>query len=309
MAKLLASQASGGWAAEFAYGGNSFATEYGIERKLREASLLEIAPVNNNLVLAYIGQRVLGMPRFINQERNAHGASDPILDVRTWQQPRFLEKAASRMSTPYSSTSKMGTPVREDQCSGNGGETLDRRPFRPARYVRVNAANTPWYEEDLASVLGRRGLAGVCLPKVESAGDVNRLSTRLTNAESYYGLPDGEIRIVAAIESARSITNLPVIASASDRLMGLMFGAEDFALDLGLGTHRVGRHGSALRSLGCGDGGGCEWTPSIDGVFPDLDDEDGMSRDLLQARRLGFSSKSTFNPRRSEGLTKLLTAT
>ena len=65
MAKLLASQASraAGHAAQFAYGGNSFATEYGIERKLREASLLEIAPVNNNLVLAYIGQRVLGMPR------------------------------------------------------------------------------------------------------------------------------------------------------------------------------------------------------------------------------------------------------
>jgi acyl-CoA dehydrogenase len=65
MAKLLASQASrsAGHAAQFAFGGNAFASEYGLERKLREAALLEIAPVNNNLVLAYIGQRVLGMPR------------------------------------------------------------------------------------------------------------------------------------------------------------------------------------------------------------------------------------------------------
>jgi len=65
MAKLLASQAS--WAAAnacmTAFGGNGFASEYDIERKFREAKLLEIAPVSNNLVLAYLSQRVLGMPR------------------------------------------------------------------------------------------------------------------------------------------------------------------------------------------------------------------------------------------------------
>jgi alkylation response protein AidB-like acyl-CoA dehydrogenase len=65
MAKLLASEAS--WqaanAAFTAFGGNAFAREFGIERKFRETKLLEIAPVSNNLVLAYIGQRVLGMPR------------------------------------------------------------------------------------------------------------------------------------------------------------------------------------------------------------------------------------------------------
>lgn len=65
MAKLLASEAS--WqaanAAVTAFGGNAFAREFGIERKFRETKLLEIAPVSNNLVLAYLGQRVLGMPR------------------------------------------------------------------------------------------------------------------------------------------------------------------------------------------------------------------------------------------------------
>jgi acyl-CoA dehydrogenase len=65
MAKLLASQAS--WSAAnacmTAFGGNGFASEYDIERKFREAKLLEIAPVSNNLVLAYLSQRVLGMPR------------------------------------------------------------------------------------------------------------------------------------------------------------------------------------------------------------------------------------------------------
>lgn len=64
-AKLLASQASAqaANAAILTFGGNGFAAEYDIERKFRETKLLEIAPVSNNLVLAYLGQRVLGMPR------------------------------------------------------------------------------------------------------------------------------------------------------------------------------------------------------------------------------------------------------
>lgn len=65
MAKLLSSQAS--WSAANAavstLGGNAFAAEYDVERKFRETKLLEIAPVSNNLVLAYLAQRVLGLER------------------------------------------------------------------------------------------------------------------------------------------------------------------------------------------------------------------------------------------------------
>ena len=65
MAKLLAADAS--WEAANAclntYGGAGFDTEADVERKFRETRLWSIAPVNNNLVLAFIGQRVLGMPR------------------------------------------------------------------------------------------------------------------------------------------------------------------------------------------------------------------------------------------------------
>ena len=65
MSKLLAADAS--WEAANAclntYGGAGFDTEADVERKFRETRLWSIAPVNNNLVLAFIGQRVLGMPR------------------------------------------------------------------------------------------------------------------------------------------------------------------------------------------------------------------------------------------------------
>jgi acyl-CoA dehydrogenase len=65
MAKLLASEAS--WQAANAcldvHGGFGFAEEYDVERKFRETRLYTTAPVNNNLILAYLGQNVLGMPR------------------------------------------------------------------------------------------------------------------------------------------------------------------------------------------------------------------------------------------------------
>jgi acyl-CoA dehydrogenase len=65
MAKYLAAEAA--WEAGNAcidcHGGYGYAEEYDIERKFRECRLYKTAPVNNNLVLAYVGQHVLGMPR------------------------------------------------------------------------------------------------------------------------------------------------------------------------------------------------------------------------------------------------------
>jgi acyl-CoA dehydrogenase len=65
MAKLLAADAS--WAAANAcldtHGGFGFAEEYDIERKFRETRLYQVAPVSSNLILAYVGQHVLGLPR------------------------------------------------------------------------------------------------------------------------------------------------------------------------------------------------------------------------------------------------------
>jgi acyl-CoA dehydrogenase len=65
MAKLLAADAS--WeAANVAvqtYGGFGFAEEYDIERKFRETKLYQVAPISTNLILAYLGEHVLGLPR------------------------------------------------------------------------------------------------------------------------------------------------------------------------------------------------------------------------------------------------------
>jgi acyl-CoA dehydrogenase len=65
MAKYLGAEAA--WEAANAcldcHGGYGFASEFDVERKFRETRLYKTAPINNNLVLAYVGQHVLGMPR------------------------------------------------------------------------------------------------------------------------------------------------------------------------------------------------------------------------------------------------------
>jgi acyl-CoA dehydrogenase len=64
-AKLLAADAS--WAAAEAciqtHGGFGFAEEYDIERKFRETRLYQVAPISTNLILSYLAEHVLGLPR------------------------------------------------------------------------------------------------------------------------------------------------------------------------------------------------------------------------------------------------------
>ena len=65
MAKLLAADASweAGNVAVQTHGGFGFAEEYDIERKFRETRLYQVAPISTNLILSYVGEHVLGMPR------------------------------------------------------------------------------------------------------------------------------------------------------------------------------------------------------------------------------------------------------
>jgi acyl-CoA dehydrogenase len=65
MALLLAAEAS--WEAANAavqtFGGYGFDAEYDVERKFRETRLFQVAPISTNLILAYVGEHVLGLPR------------------------------------------------------------------------------------------------------------------------------------------------------------------------------------------------------------------------------------------------------
>ena len=112
-------------------------------------------------------------------------------------------------------------------------DALERHSSRRSLWVRVNALGTEHAYSDLLSVV-RTGLAGINLPKVETASDLKTLDWTLTQLERERGLPHQSVRVMATLETVEGVANVSEIASSSDRLDCLCFGAADFSRDLGL---------------------------------------------------------------------------
>lgn len=223
--------------------------------------------------------------------------------LRSWMfvpgnRQRFLDKIYEVSTPPDAVFFDLEDGVIPDQkplARKLVADVLRRQRPGPLRTVRVNAPATDWFAEDMDAIIGP-GLDGVCVPKVESAIDLKRPIELLDGSD-----PDGNITIIAAIESAAALLQASEIASAHPRVMAIMFGAEDFALDLGLGTRREGEAAELLYTRSAiVIAAAAARVLSIDGVFPDLDDPEGLLDDVLRSRRLGFDAKSTFNPRQVE---------
>jgi len=107
------------------------------------------------------------------------------------------------------------------------------------RLVRINPVGSGLESLDLSVTLPSRP-DGVVIPKVNSAEHVRWVSQVITDYEQTQGWPDGGIILIAIVESARAIINLQSIASSDRRLQALIFGAEDFAGDIGATRTRAG---------------------------------------------------------------------
>jgi citrate lyase subunit beta / citryl-CoA lyase len=187
-------------------------------------------------------------------------------------------------------------PDQKDAARELIGTKLGTAPGGPRRYVRINSIASDRMEADLRAVV-RPGLEGLILPKIERADEVTLVDRLLDEQEPFADVPAGSVVLVAAIESAAGLLNAPGIASATPRVIGLMFGAEDFGLDIGLPTNREGEGRELIYARSAiVVAAASAHVQSVDGVWPDIHDFDGVRRDSIQARRLGFSGKSTFHP-------------
>lgn len=146
--------------------------------------------------------------------------------------------------------------------------------------VRVNAAATEWFADDVSTLAGAPGLLAIMLPKAESADAVSDAGLRA-------GVP-----VVALVESAVGILRAPEIASAAVRLA---FGSLDFALDIGADHDSSDALLLARSTLVLASRAAALPAP-IDGVTTALDDPAATSRDAASARRLGFDGKLCIHP-------------
>lgn len=152
-------------------------------------------------------------------------------------------------------------------------------------WVRVNAPDHAEHAADLAFCKHHAGVAGVLLPKVESAEHVA--------AVWQTGKP-----IWPIIESAKGLLALAQIAHA-DGVQRLSFGSLDLALDLNLNTGTLAaqvfldqaRMSVQLHSRGA------DLLPPLDGVFPAIGDPEGLERATRHAYDMGYGGALCIHPR------------
>ena len=77
-------------------------------------------------------------------------------------------------------------------------------------------------------------LAGLTIPKVSSAADLQQIDEAVTELEQLRQIPVGQIRLIAQVESAVGVLNVRQIASATPRLAAIGVGMEDLAVDVGI---------------------------------------------------------------------------
>jgi len=179
----------------------------------------------------------------------------------------------------------------------------------PTRFVRINSVGHEWMYADVAAVI-QPGTEGLAVPKVDDPEQVRFLSKLLDERERQVGLPAGQIKLLLALESAKGLINGSAIGSASSRVIGMMFGAEDLSKELGLPLQREGEASSLVfyRSMLC-MGAAAAHIQAVDGEWPDLDDLEGLRRHALQGRRLGMTGSSSINPKQIDTLNDVFSPT
>jgi len=163
-----------------------------------------------------------------------------------------------------------------------------------AVFVRVNALSTGLLEDDLLGVV-RAGLDGVIVSKTDSADVVQRVDHYLTLLERDRDMAPGSVAILPLIETAAGVGNCWAICRASPRLAGAVFGAEDFATDMGIQRTPGGeeiRWARTQVAIACHAAG----IVPIDTPDPDYTDEEYLEREMLLGRSLGYQGKLCIHP-------------
>jgi citrate lyase subunit beta/citryl-CoA lyase len=162
-------------------------------------------------------------------------------------------------------------------------------------FVRINPLDTKYAAADLREILPALP-DGIRLPKADHPDVVEKLDTRLTEAEETLGLPIGTFTIIPSIESAVGILNVVETAASSRRIVALAFGAEDYTASMEIQRSRTGEElfHARTRVVWAAKAAGVQ---AIDTVFSDAADMDGLRFETELIKRLGFTGKSLVNPR------------
>lgn len=161
--------------------------------------------------------------------------------------------------------------------------------------VRINDLSTPFWQDDLKEMVPL--CPSVILPtKVSNGADIRTLDRFITEEEMKNGIVPGTIKLMPLIETAIGVENAFEIAEASPRLCALYLGAEDLSASLHCKRSKEGNEifYSRCRLVCAARAAGIE---VYDTPFTAVEDLEGLAKDALFAKSLGFTGKAVINPR------------
>ena len=170
-----------------------------------------------------------------------------------------------------------------------------QRPAGKYVIVRVNGIYSDYIDEDLEAAVRCRPDA-IRIPKVEYAKEVKRIDERISEIEEAAGIEHGSIELWCNIESYLGVLNAQEIAAASERVVALALGAEDFTASMRSTRTKAGAEIFYARNavlMACRFAG----VEAVDAVFSDINDIEGLKTDVALTKNLGFDGKTVVHPR------------
>jgi len=160
------------------------------------------------------------------------------------------------------------------------------------RMVRINQGAMGL--EDLAYIVPHN-VNLILIPKCETADEVKQIDARIAEIAHEHGI-DAPVYLMPIIESALGVVNAYQIASASENVVALAIGLEDYTADLGAPRTKEGHETFFARSQLVNAARAAGIQP-IDSVFSDVSDMDALREVVEESKSLGFDGMGCIHPR------------
>jgi len=178
---------------------------------------------------------------------------------------------------------------------------------RSERTVRINGFDTPFFEDDVRTIVAACPDA-IVLPKTESAKQVQELADLIAEIEEKNNIPVGTVKIMPIIESAKGVIHSDEIAFAHERVVGISPGGEDLTADLNAIRTKEGTELMYVRQKLIVSAAAAKiqiW----DTVYSNIDDINGLIENTKKIISMGFSGKACIHPKQIEPIHKAFTPT
>ena len=164
--------------------------------------------------------------------------------------------------------------------------------------VRVNSLDTGLTKAELTAVVGP-GLDGISLGKAESPVELQDVDRIITALEAATGIEPGQVKLIPWIENAKAVMAPYQMATASDRIIAVAFGAEDYTNDMDLQRTDTGEEVYFARSMVAVAAHAAN-VGALDSPFVRFREPDALREDIQVIKQMGYTGKFAIHPAQLE---------